>query len=398
MRKGDHNGVVFPTMIATQRLTTHILRELAESGGPCATIVLAGKETRDTTIELNHALRVTREECLRRGVDPAAYLRPVEEALRDMRGETKNRGRVAVFRAPEVMMAFRVSDVVKPIVAIGDHFDMRTLLAVASTQMSFYVLALSQNRTRLLRCTEHSSEEVPMAGAPVSLREAMQTRQPDHVLDNRASAGPSMGSGGGVMFGTSTDADDKDEYLLHFFAEIDKAVHEVLKGSSDPLIPAGVEHEIALYRRVNTYPHLADPGIHGAPDGLEGGEMHRRALEFLQERMAQPGNEVPADFDKKAGTGHASTRIPDIVDAAYQGRVSRLYLQENATYMGVYDAVRQRVKHTLDPLDSPEDLIDGAVRQTILHGGIARILPASAMPNGVPVCALFRYPAVQSAA
>lgn len=291
-----------------------------------------------------------------------------------------------------------MGDAVKPIVSTGDRFDIRTLLAIANTQTSFYILALSQNRTRLLKCTERSSEEVPLPGVTVNLNEAMQTRQPDHVLDNRSSAGPSMGSGGGVMFGTSTDADNKDEYLLHFFMEIDRAVGEVLKGSSDPLIPAGVEHEIALYRRVNSYAHLAEPGIHGAPDGLEGGEMHRRALAFLREYMAQPGNEVPADFDKKVGTGHASAHIADIVDAAYQGRVSHLYLQESATYIGAYDGVRQRVKHTLDPLDSPEDLIDGAARETILHGGIARMVPASAMPNGVPVCALYRYPAVQSAA
>jgi len=56
-----------------------------------------------------------------------------------------------------------------------------------------------------------------------------------------------------------------------------------------------------------------------------------------------------------------------------------------------------RVKHTDDPLDSPADLIDLAVEQTILHGGEAKILRASAMPNGVPICALMRYPAAAPA-
>jgi hypothetical protein len=391
-------------MNATQRLTTNIIRELAETRGPCTMIVLAGNEAGESEIELNDGLRSTREECRTRGIDPEPYIAAIQDAARHMdaerhmRGDTNTRRRIVIFRSPDMVMTFRVSEAVRPIVATGDRFHVRTLLGIANTQTFFYILALSQNRTRLLKCTEQSSEEVLLQNVPVNLNEARQTRKPDHVLDNRVSAGPSMGSGGGVMFGTSTDAEDKDEYLLHFFKAIDRAVNDVLTGSSDPVIPAGVEHEIALYRRVNSYAHLAEPGIHGAPDGLEGGEMHRRALAFLQEHLAQPRNGVPADFDKKVGTGHASAHITDIVNAAYQGRISHLYLQESATYIGTYDDVRQRVKHTRDPLDSPEDLIESAARETIVHGGIARIVPASAMPNGVPVCALYRYQAGQTPA
>jgi hypothetical protein len=266
---------------------------------------------------------------------------------------------------------------------------------VAAAQQAFYILALSQNRTRILKCTQDNSQEIAFpAGFPASLAEAMQTRKPDHTLDNRITGGPSMG-GGAVMFGTSTDTEIKDEYLLHFFREIDRAVNSALKLSADPLIPVGVEHEIALYRRLNTYPHLVEPGIHGSPDGLEGGEMHKRALELLAERAQEPGREVPPDFDKRVGTGHASTHIQEIVVAAYQGRVSQMFFQPDARYPGTFDAARQRVKHTEDPLDSPEDLIETAAAQTILQGGEAKILPGSAMPNGVPVCALFRYPAAQ---
>jgi hypothetical protein len=280
---------------------------------------------------------------------------------------------------------------VRPIARVGKRFDIRTLLEIRNAQKQFYILALSQNRTRLIECTESSSREIELTGTPVSYTESRHTRKPDHVLDNRVTAGPSMGSGGGVMFGTSSDMDDKDEYVLHFFMELDKGVSNALRGSSDPLIPAGVEHELALYRRVNTYPHLLEPGIHGAPDGLEAGNLHRRALELLDQCEAEPGAEVPEDFDKRVGTGHASTHIQQIVAAAWEGRVSHIYFQQGAAYMGAFDPVRMKVKHTEDPLDSPVDLIQSAAEQTILHGGEAKILPSSAMPNGVPVCALMRY-------
>jgi hypothetical protein len=221
----------------------------------------------------------------------------------------------------------------------------------------------------------------------------METRQPDHVLDNSSAGGPSTGSMGRVMFGTGTDREGKDEYLHNFFRQVDRAVNVVLKGSKDPLVTVGVEHEIALYGRLNTYAGLVEPGVHGAADGLEGRDMHQRALELLEQHMKQPGNEVPADFDKRVGTGHASTHIQDIVAAAWEGRVSHFYFQRNAQYQGSFDPVRHRVKHTDDPLETPTDLVESAAWQTIQHGGIARVLPASAMPKGVPVCALFRYPA-----
>ena len=72
------------------------------------------------------------------------------------------------------------------------------------------------------------------------------------------------------MFGTSSDREDKDEHMLHFFLGIDKAVQTALKESRNSLVPVGVEQELALYRRVNTYADLVEPGVHGAPDGLEG--------------------------------------------------------------------------------------------------------------------------------
>ncbi|MBV9505965.1 MAG: hypothetical protein JO323_13270 [Acidobacteriia bacterium] len=384
-------------MNAIQQKNQATVRELLSTRGPCITIALKGNEMGDTAIELKDALRLVRTELAEKEVDAGELLDPIDAAGAEVRGETKARGGIVILRSPSVFQVFRVPGT-ESMTRVDDNFDLRTLLQAIAAKKQFHILALSQKRTRILKCTQDSAEEIPFpAGYSVSLAESRQTRQPDHTLDNRASGGPSIG-GGAVMFGTSTDGDNKDEYLWHFFAEIDKAVNSVLKGSGEPLIAVGVEHEIALYGRVNTYPDLVEPGIHGAPDGLEGGEMHRRALELLEQREQERGREVPADFDRRVGAGLASTHIQDIVAASFQGRVSHLFFQANAHYSGTYDGVRQRVKATEDPIDSPVDLIDAAARQTVLQGGEAKILSGSAMPNGVPVCALFRYSLAQPAA
>ena len=182
------------------------------------------------------------------------------EAGAEVRGATKFRGAMVILGSPSFTRVFR-PPAVRPVVKVGESFDLRTVLAALSAERPFHILALSQNRTRILKCTAHGSEEMPYPeGFPASLASSMQTDQPDHTLRNQSTGGQKMGATG-VMFGTSWDQDGKEDYLLHFFQEIDKAVNVAMKDSADPLVAFGVEHELALYRRVNTYRHLLDPGV-----------------------------------------------------------------------------------------------------------------------------------------
>src|SRR6267143_51502 len=72
-----------------------------------------------------------------------------------------------------------------------------------------------------------------------------------------------------------------DEFLKHFFKEIDQRIHAILGRADAPLILAGVESETALYRRVNSYPHLAEQTVSGSPDGLTPRELYNRALDIV---------------------------------------------------------------------------------------------------------------------
>jgi Bacterial archaeo-eukaryotic release factor family 7 len=74
--------------------------------------------------------------------------------------------------------------------------------------------------------------------------------------------------------------EDKDEYLAHFYKQIDRGLNEILRGKTEPVVPVGVEYELALYRSVNTYPHLAEEVVHGAPNSLKAGEMHALSMRF----------------------------------------------------------------------------------------------------------------------
>lgn len=377
------------TTTESEVLTSAGLRRLAAATHPCITLVLPLNGISDPRIRLKDAIRSLESQ-----VEEKSMLASVSGLAERDEVARGSKGALVILRSPEVFEHFITDQNVPEIVEAGEHFNIRPILAIAEKQKLFYILALSQKHVRVLRCSQKDSEDVALpSGTPASLDDSKQTSKPDHDLENRSSGGPSMGSMKGVMFGTSSGKEDKDEYLLHFIMEVEKGVHTLLKDSGAPLVVVAVEHELAVYKRVNTYPHLIDPGVHGAPDGLKGGEMHKRALELLQASTPEPVRKILDGFDKHVGTGHASTHAQEIVKAAHEGRVSHLLFQENAQYMGNFDEIRQKVKRHDDAIEQKHDLINAAVVETLRHGGDVYVLSGDKMPKGVPLAAMLRYPA-----
>ena len=294
---------------------------------------------------------------------------------------------LAVFRSKDFFQIAFLQEETAGRAEIGPHFYIRPLLPELAKDKLFYILALSQNNVRMLRCTLTSSEEAPLGGgADTSLHSYMDLQKPDHNSKNRASAGPSSGSSKGIMQGTSTDDEARDEYLTHFYKQIGIGVFEALRGKTEPVVPVGVDYELALFRRVNSYPHLSEEGVHGAPNGLKAGEMHARAIEALAKDYEKKLDKVLAEYDHKVGSG-ASNRLKDVVTAAHDGRVLTLVVSDSLTSTGTFDeATNQAIGGKGD-----QDLINDAAVQTILHAGNVLVAPNNKMPHGSPVAAIFRY-------
>jgi hypothetical protein len=218
----------------------------------------------------------------------------------------------------------------------------------------------------------------------------MNNVKPDHVLDNRASPGPGAGSSKGVMFSTSTDKEDKDEYLAHFYKQVDRGLNEMLRGKTAPVVPVGVEYELALYRSLSTYPHLAEEGVQGAPNSLKAGEMHARALDAMSRQYGKKVDDALAEYNHKVGGG-ASNRLKDIIPAAHDGRVLTLLVSDSLETTGSFDEATHTVKGRETGTSEDEDLVNDAVVQTILHAGQVFVVPNSKMPNGAPLSAIFRF-------
>ncbi|HSU31632.1 MAG TPA: hypothetical protein VLJ11_10375 [Bryobacteraceae bacterium] len=381
------------------------LKTLLSVDGPCLTVYMplsrASTEGRNPNGKQNE---LHWKECLRtlngRAAQFGAAGRELLESISNWdtvapesveNGNAPGRS-LAVFRSPDLFQVALLDGEVTDRAVLGPHFYIRPLLAEVVRSRSFYLLALSQKNTRLLRCTTHSSEEIPLpAETKTDYNEWMNRAKPDHNdVYNAMAAGAQGSAGPSALAPKGADEEAKDEYLSHFFKQLDRGVNEVLKGKTEPLVLCAVEYQIPLYREVNNYPHLASEDVRGAPNGLKSGEMHARALEALERAYATRVDDALAEWNHRVGAG-ASSRLKDVVTAAHDGRVLTLLVSDRQEQTGRFDEATNSVKGRGTGSTEDEDLLNDAAVQTILHAGNVLVAPHNKMPNGSPLAATFRY-------
>lgn len=373
------------------------LKPMLGSQGPCFSLFMplsvgpANQSAKANSLEWREMIRKIEPRARQYGSQGRELLETVSDWDAVSQGVEPRGKSLAVFRSPDVFRVSWLDEQVKSRAVVGPHFCVRPLLPELMRGKTFYILALSQKNVRLLRCTSRTAEEVDLpAGIATGFDAYMNSAKPDHVADNRSSPGPDAGSSKGVMFGTGSEREDKDEYLAHFYRQIDRGVNESLRGKSEPVVLAGVEYEITLYRSSSKYPHLAAESVEGAPNSLKAGEMHARAIDAILRCYEKKVDEALGEYNHKVGGG-ASNRLKEVVTAAHEGRVLTLLVSDSLETTGKFDEATYTVKGRETGTSEDEDLVNDAVVQTILHAGKVYTVPNGKMPNGAPMAAIYRF-------
>jgi hypothetical protein len=245
-----------------------MLRGLASAAPPCISIVLPEREARDARIAFKDALAQVRAEMATGASrhDIASLLDPLELAAADAFDSSVEPATFIFLRSPHVYESYRTRHLVgQPVAAVGECFQLRPLLALASQQLEFYILALKLNDTRIFKCTDQSCEAA---------------RFPKNAGTEAAGFVPGA-SQSSLRAEPVHDRDHPESHLGHFYREIDRDVNALLKDAHLPLVVVGVEHEVALFHRLTTYPACVEPGIRGLPGRLSENEMFQQSLELF---------------------------------------------------------------------------------------------------------------------
>jgi hypothetical protein len=145
-------------------------------------------------------------------------------------------------------------------------------------QGHFYVLALDQKKIRLYRGDADDLHEVDMKGMPTNLADALQFHDLDEPLTYR-----SRRNGGTWTTIFHVGIDDFKDDLVLLFRRVDQGLHKLIRTEDAvPLILAGAEFLWPIYRKANSYSHLAAGGIAGNPERWTPEELHDKAWALVE--------------------------------------------------------------------------------------------------------------------
>jgi hypothetical protein len=252
-----------------------------------------------------------------------------------------------------------------------------------------YVLEVTKKAVALLACgfAEVARVELPK-GTPRTLDEALGFKAPDHDLMNRSASGPSTGAMQGVQFGTGSEREGQHAHLHDFYRAVDRGVSELLRSDNAPLILAGVDEDVAIYRAISTYSNLLDRAIHGSVGAtMPHAQILRRAHDIALFDFQRRAALNVAALKERLSPARFSTDLESILRAAAEGRVSDLCLDENGLRMGTFDGKVFGGRTNWHD----EDLLNVAAVETLLRGGAVYSLPSHLMAEGALAAAALRY-------
>ena len=379
---------------------------MEQHNNPCISIFLpthrmAGIEIQQDPLRLRNQLREAEHFLLVRNIDSTqieALLEPIVALLTEGEIWQHPGDGLAILRSPDTFRYYQLPSSFKEQVVVGNHFYLKPLLPFLTSNGRFYILALSQKEIRLLETTHYSVKEVDLPEAvPTSLAEAMKYDEPENELEYHSSAsGGTMGKGGRqpvIFHGQGVGTDDEKKNILRYFQQIDRGLHEIFHDETTPLVLAGVEFLLPIYREANTYPHLLAEGVPGNPDKLKVSDetLCEQAWPIVEPYVLKERQDALAQFEEYKDTDRASSNVSDIVPAAYYGRIDSLFIAIDQEQWGTFDPTTSTIHlhETAEPGD--EDLLDLAATQTILHGGAVYAAERRIMPDKTLLAALYRY-------
>jgi hypothetical protein len=355
-----------------------------------------GREAQQDPIRLKNLLGEAEKRLSDQGVgtrDVQQMLEPAAKLLLDSDFWQHQSDGLAIFITSNRVRRYRLPLNFEEFVAVMDHFHVKPLLPLFTGDGQFYILALSQNEVRLLNGTRYSVSEVDIGQVGGSLAEAIPSV--NHQMSLQLHSSGSSGGSGSVTFhgqGGGSDESAKKE-LLRYFRLVADGLKEFLQGNRAPLVLAGVEYLLPIYKEANTYPNLIDTVIKGNPDLLNADELHKSAWEIIRPLFQAAQEEAFAHYQQLAG--QASERVADtlekIVPAAYHGQVETLFVAAGEQQWGILNPVTNEIELHDQMESGDEPLLDLATVHTYLKGGTVYAVEPEMVPGGTPAAAVLRY-------
>lgn len=374
---------------------------LMEPDGTAVSIFIptyrAGREIQGDPIRLKNFLNQAEEQLINTGMrspDARKMLDPAYRLVTDNSFWQKQSDGLAIYLARDNFNYYRLPIDFEPSLLIDNYYHIKPLLPMLNGDGQFYILAISLNGIKIYSATRFTMDEIELTDIPNSLSEALWFENPEAQLQFRTAVPTPTGGDWGMFHGHGVGVTDQKDIILRFFRRFDRGLNQWLHNDQLPLVLAGVDYLLPIYRKGSQYPQLVAGGVKGTPEEWSHAELHQKAWEIIKPIFSHEKESAISKYQELASKDSqlASNDLAEVLRAAHYGRVETLFVAINTQKWGIFEAEGGQVivHETKRPGDM--GLLDLAAIQTIINGGKAFASQAGEMPTEEQeLAAVFRF-------
>lgn len=357
-----------------------------------------GVDTKQNPIRLKQLLREAEEKLYSmdmRKAEVEKFLAPASDLIDQTMFWQQQSDGLVIFLYPGDARYYRLPIKFKESLTVSNKLYIKPLLPLFSGNGQFHILALSKNQVRLFKGTRQMVLEVELDDAPESMFDMQVDDDPrtNLLMSTSSPQGANQLSYNKVTQGQGAENDYEANELTRYFREIDNALGRIDKKEEIPLVLAGVEYLIPIYREISKYPYITDDFIRGNPELLDGDELHRLAWEIVEPIFTKDQEVAEEKFKQFLGQKNKlySNSLDKIIPAAFSGQIESLFIADGVDRWGKFDHDTNKIKFYKDEDIGDEDLLEYASILTLSRGGKVFSVRPDKVPSGGEVAAVLRY-------
>jgi Bacterial archaeo-eukaryotic release factor family 7 len=365
--------------------------------GPCVTVYTRTRHggSKEDPARWKEQLKMAEERLIASGVPTAHAATMIDRARKHLKDDEfwkhTSEGLV-LFLTNDFERLYRLPVKFENQVFVGPRYQIKPLLPWADADGRFFILALSQNHVQLFEASAHSIRRRPVPGLPANMAEARKTHDRDESLEfhtHPASIGRAFQA---VFSGHGVGIDDHKDELLHYFQQIDRAIHPTLVNGKAPLVLATVDYLVSIYRKANKYAYLFEQHLKGNPDRLSEQELHDRVWPLVAPLFHMNANRAVAQYRGLDGTGRTTKDLAQLLPAVHRGEIETILAVAGREAWGQFDGVTGRVRELPATAAGAEDLANTAAVEALRHGRAVHVVEPIDIPDGAAVAGIFFVP------
>ena len=320
--------------------------------------------------------------------EAGALLQPAQALLDDSDFWNHQHDGLAVFVAADDFHYYSLPFSVEELLVVAQSYYVKPVLPLFTNNGHYYILAISQNEVRLFEGTRYGVAQMALPdGIPANMEEALRLDGPQKSLQMHS------GDGGGMFHGQGPGDEEQKVWIEQYLNLVDISLKEIFREQNAPLVLAGVDYLLPMYRKVSEYRNIMEEGITGGPEQLRPEELQKQAWHIVETYFHQETKKAVEQFQQLADTDKATDNIEEIVAAAFNGRVDKLILSVENQIWGAFNPKDGKVSRSSNGQSKEYNLalLDFAAMNTLQNGGTIFTLSQDEMPTDSPIAAVFRY-------